>query len=151
VLRIASFLAALCLAGCGGSDTTPASTPLAGTVESKMFTAKSAVALTGMSPSTKFVVIRDSKASCSDGSAIQKGVLIVTVETPWMDGATTAVGTDAKVTFDDLPDSVLAISGEVEVVHAPMTIGERGAIRLLADAGDGASKVDGQVDVTLCQ
>jgi hypothetical protein len=156
MIRIASIsalvLSIASLTGCGStSDSTPLATPLAGTIEKKTFTAKSAIALTGEMPNTKFVVIRNAEATCSDGSTVEAGVLVVTVETPWKDGATADVGGDAKVTFDDPPDSILAVSGQVDVVHGPMALGARGILRVLADALDGASKVDGQVDVAVCQ
>lgn len=139
------------LTGCGSStDSKPLATPLGGTVENKTFVAKSALALIG-TPGTKFIVVRNAAATCADGSTITKGVLAVTIEAPWKDGATTDVGGDAKVTFDDPPDSVLAESGQVEVVHGPMAVGATGVVRVLADALDGASKVDGQVDVTVCE
>ncbi len=139
------------LIGCGSStDSKPSATPLAGTIESKNFVAKSALALVG-TPGTKFIVVRNAAATCADGSTIDDGVLAVTIEAPWKDGASADVGRDAKVTLDAPPDSVLAQSGQIDVVHAPMTIGATGIIRVLADALDGASKVDGQVDVTVCQ
>jgi hypothetical protein len=141
------------LIGCGdSSESAPSSKPLTGTIEKKTFTAKSAFALTGMDPSSKFVVIRNKSASCSDLSGATSSDLLVTVELPWKAGVTESLDkADVTVTLEDLPDRIIALTGEVDVVHAPEGIGSKGAIRLLADAGDGNSKVDGEVDVLVCE
>ncbi|HVY48615.1 MAG TPA: hypothetical protein VHB21_22160 [Minicystis sp.] len=150
-LGLALSAIAFATIGCGASDSSIPTTPLSGTIEGKTFEMKSAFALVGMTPSERFVVIRDADASCDDGSGTKDGELLVTAEIPWKKGATEAVDGAHPVTLAHVPDSVIATAGEVDVLAAPTDLGAVGGFLLRADAGDGQTKVEGEVKVTNCE
>ena len=153
-LLIAALLP-LSSVACGGSDSVAsepvAETPLAGKIDGQAFTAKAAIG-TVFDPSSgeRTITITGDGITCANGNINGAAVLTSVV---WKEG--TAIPFDlqhnATLSFPsgDTPQNKVALTGRIEVIKAPTTVGEKGTIRLRAVVDDN-NTVEGQVDVEIC-
>jgi hypothetical protein len=140
---------------CGGSDSTSsdpvATTALTGMIDGKAFTAKAAIG-TVFDPMSgkRSITISGDAISCANSNI--NGAAVLT-SVAWKEG--TAIPFDlqnnATLAFPkgDTIQNDVAISGRIEVIKAPTTVGAKGQIRIRAMIDD-SNHVEGQVDVEIC-
>jgi hypothetical protein len=150
----ALVLAGACAAllSCSSKSETPIpSTPLAGTIGGKAFTAKSARARKSSSnPAKKSITIYDVDSTCAaTPSAADRWVIATAI---WQGGAKQdpySVGWYVHSTTGGVDTLYIADSSELEVVEAPTTVGSVGLIRIRASSkGD---SIEGQIAVQVCE
>ena len=147
----------LAVLGCGGTDSTSISTdpvsdaPLAGKINGNAFTVKSAVGVVFEPASGKrTITISGGTVTCAMNIINGPAVLTSVV---WKEG--TAIPFDlshnATLTYPsgDKFENVVSLTGRIEVIKAPTTVGSKGTIRLRAVVDD-STTVEGQVEVEIC-
>lgn len=152
-LLIAALLPLSALA-CGGTDegSEPvAATPLAGKIDGKSFTAKGAVGTVLDSKSgERFITISEEAITCAKGNP--SGPVVIT-SVVWKEGTAIEFSLQQNATLaypsGDTIKNDVAITGRIEVIKAPTTVGEKGKIRLRAVIDD-SNTVEGEVDVEVC-
>lgn len=153
--RMIAALLPLSALACGGTDSPDsepvAETPLAGKIDGKAFKATGAIG-TVLDPSSgkRFITITGDAISCAMSNINGPAVL---TSVAWKEG--TAVPFDsqnnATLSFpsgDSIQNNV-SLTGRIEVIKAPTTVGEKGTIRLRAVVDD-RNTVEGEIDVEVC-
>jgi hypothetical protein len=131
-----------------------ASGPLAGTIDGKPFTAKSAIATPDKDGGKTSITVYDIDVTCeSSNPQVDRRIL---TSVPWKAGTER----NLKLDFSDLNGSqtvtfvlgssnnIISNSGRIEVLEAPSEKGAKGKIRLRASAQ--SHSVEGEVAVTVC-
>jgi len=130
-----------------------AARPLAGLIEQKAFTVKTALAEKNPNDAaTMRISFFDRPVACKDlNKTGPDGSRWVTVSVPWkkdsfeLNTANAGIGTDTKAG----PKQQNVKSGRAEIVDVPAKKGQKGKIRLRIESAMGDS-VEGEADVTVC-
>jgi hypothetical protein len=145
----------------GGAKTGPVSaTPLAGTIEGKSFAGKFGVAKkSGFDDDGKRMIsIYDTEVPCSSFSNENEPDAYLLLSVPWEAGLKRDFSFGGKdgqtATFvvkkaDGDFTNIISTQGRVEILEAPSEAGEKGKIRLRAEAQ--GNSVEGEVSVEVCE
>jgi hypothetical protein len=147
--RALVLLFALAACGEGGPDPI-ATTPLAGTIGGRAFTARSARARRSTREGYKSVTIYDVAGRCSDPTpAVDRYVFATPV---WrVDAAQDSYSIAFYVQGTGSEHDTITIADEarIEVVRAPADVGAKGLIRIRARAN--GDSVEGEIEVEVCE
>ena len=153
-LLIAALLPLSSIA-CGGSDSTSlepvATTPLAGMIDGKSFKATSAIGVV-LDPSSgkRFITISGTGISCAMSNI--EGAAVLT-QVAWKEGTAIPFDSQNNATLSFPSGTTIqnnvALTGRIEVIKAPTTVGAKGTLRLRAVVDD-KNTVEGEVDVEIC-
>jgi hypothetical protein len=156
---VASLALLLVAGGCGTDDSSGSPEPipdtlLAGTLDGRAFTARSARAMRSPDPeesSSKWIEIFDAEVACDDWMPRAERSILVTAR--WEAGEAFDLSLARSVIFvvreDGTPVNHIVTSGRVEVVSAPAGIGSVGRLKLRGRTGP--DFVEGAIDVVLCE
>jgi hypothetical protein len=132
-----------------GSDGPVSSSPLAGTIDGKPFTARSALLRAGFSgDSERMLSIYDVDATCGKGVTSDREIL---TSIPWTTGYADDLGFNGKPTVTFVVGAAnnhVATVGRIEVVDATTDGTTLGTVRLRATMKE--HKVEGEVKVQVC-
>ncbi len=152
--------------GCSSSEDSAAASgpvaakPLAGSIEGKTFSAKTALAhKSGFSSDAddgkRSIDIYEDEVSCDDfGHKSDRSILF---SVPWKAGTQRDFKLDFSsegqtATFviqrDGKTDNIISTQGRVEIIEAPTEKGSKGKIRIRATAQ--SNSVEGEIAVTMC-
>lgn len=147
--------------GGGAAKTGPVSaTPLTGTIEGKSFAGKFGVAKkSGFDDDGKRMIsIYDKEVPCSSFSSEDEPDAYLLVSVPWEAGVARDFSFGGKdgqtATFvvkkaDGDFTNIISTQGRIEVLEAPSAAGEKGKIRLRAEAR--GNSVEGEVAIEVCE
>jgi hypothetical protein len=151
-MRLLLIATACVLMSCSSSsnDAPIASTPLAGTIGGRSFTAKSARARKSVSNAKKkSITIYDADTTCASTPSTDRWISATPI---WEVGATQdpyEVAWYVGGTAGGTGTIYIAESAKIEVVEAPTTVGSAGIIRIRAsNKGD---SIEGQISVQICE